>query len=38
VTYRDPDEREVIFAPFVYGHNEPIATDLVGEHDFPSGQ
>ncbi|MGQ0774894.1 MAG: VOC family protein [Pseudonocardiales bacterium] len=38
VTYRDPDGREVVFAPFVYGHNEPIATGLVGEHDFPSGR
>jgi hypothetical protein len=38
VTYRDPDDRQVVFAPFVYGHNEPIATGLVGEHDFPSGQ
>jgi hypothetical protein len=36
VTYRDPDNREVVFAPFVYGHNEPIATGLVGEHDFPA--
>lgn len=25
VTYRDPDGREVVFAPFVYGHNEPPA-------------
>jgi hypothetical protein len=25
VTYRDPDGREVIFAPFVYGKNEPDA-------------
>ena len=23
VTYRDPDGREVVFAPFVYGKNEP---------------
>jgi catechol 2,3-dioxygenase-like lactoylglutathione lyase family enzyme len=38
VTYRDPDGREVVFAPFVYGHNEPIVTGLVGEHEFPSGQ
>lgn len=38
VTYRDPDDREVVFAPFVYGPNEPIATSLVGEHDFPANQ
>lgn len=38
VTYRDPDGREVVFAPFVYGYNEPTATGLVGEHDFPSDQ
>ena len=38
VTYRDPDGREVVFAPFVYGHNEPAASDLVGDHDFPSGR
>ena len=36
VTYRDPDDREVVFAPFVYGQNEPTATKLVGEHEFPS--
>ncbi|MGH3916462.1 MAG: VOC family protein [Pseudonocardiaceae bacterium] len=36
VTYHDPDGREVVFAPFVYGHNEPSAGSLVGEHDFPS--
>ena len=23
VTYRDPDGREVVFAPFIYGKNEP---------------
>jgi hypothetical protein len=38
VTYRDPDDREVVFAPFVYGRNEPTATATVGEHDFPSGR
>ena len=37
VTYRDPDGREVVFAPFIYGHNEHIASGLVGEHDFPAG-
>jgi hypothetical protein len=36
VTYRDPDDREVVFAPFVYGHDEPTAGGLAGEHDFPS--
>src|SRR5215470_5871799 len=35
VTYRDPDGREIVFAPFVYGHNEPAASGLAGEHDFP---
>ncbi|HEY2765690.1 MAG TPA: VOC family protein [Pseudonocardiaceae bacterium] len=38
VTYRDPDDREVVFAPFVYGHNEPIGTRFDGEHDFPSSR
>lgn len=35
VTYRDPDGREVIFAPFVYGHNEPAASSGSGEHSVP---
>ncbi|MGH4024984.1 MAG: VOC family protein [Pseudonocardiaceae bacterium] len=38
VTYRDPDGREVVFAPFVYGHHETPASGLVGDHDFPSGR
>ena len=38
VTYRDPDDREVVFAPFVYGYNEPPASGLVGDHDFPSSR
>lgn len=36
VTYRDPDGREVVFAPFVYGSNEPPASGAEGEHGFPS--
>jgi catechol 2,3-dioxygenase-like lactoylglutathione lyase family enzyme len=35
VTYRDPDDRQVIFAPFVYGKNEPDASSGSGEHRFP---
>ncbi|MEE6175018.1 VOC family protein [Mycobacterium sp. 050134] len=30
VTYRDPDGREVVFAPFVYGVNEPGASGTSG--------
>jgi len=26
VTYRDPDGREIVFAPFVYGKNEPATS------------
>ncbi|OBK30507.1 glyoxalase [Mycobacterium asiaticum] len=37
VTYRDPDGREVVFAPFVYGANEPAASSASGTHEFPSG-
>jgi hypothetical protein len=36
VTYRDPDGREVIFAPFVFGANEPAASSASGKHEFPS--
>jgi len=32
VTYRDPDGREVVFAPFVFAVNEPAAGGLSGEH------
>jgi catechol 2,3-dioxygenase-like lactoylglutathione lyase family enzyme len=34
VTYRDPDGREVVFAPFVYGANEPAASSAQGDHRF----
>jgi catechol 2,3-dioxygenase-like lactoylglutathione lyase family enzyme len=37
VTYRDPDGREVVFAPFVFGVNEPGASSTSGKHEFPSG-
>ncbi len=36
VTYRDPDGREVVFAPFVYGVNEPGDSAASGKHEFPS--
>lgn len=36
VTYRDPDGREVVFAPFVFGVNEPGASTTSGKHEFPS--
>jgi hypothetical protein len=36
VTYRDPDGREVVFAPFVFGVNEPGDSSASGKHDFPS--
>jgi hypothetical protein len=32
VTYRDPDGREVVFAPFIFGVNEPPEGDASGEH------
>jgi catechol 2,3-dioxygenase-like lactoylglutathione lyase family enzyme len=32
VTYRDPDGREVVFAPFVFGVNEPAIGGASGEH------
>jgi catechol 2,3-dioxygenase-like lactoylglutathione lyase family enzyme len=37
VTYRDPDGREVVFAPFVFGVNEPEDGAGSGKHEFPSG-
>ncbi|QUR68829.1 VOC family protein [Mycobacterium spongiae] len=36
VTYRDPDGREVVFAPFVFGVNEPGNSSASGKHEFPS--
>jgi catechol 2,3-dioxygenase-like lactoylglutathione lyase family enzyme len=35
VTYRDPDGREVVFAPFVFGVNEPDESSTSGKHEFP---
>jgi hypothetical protein len=35
VTYLDPDGREVVFAPFVYGANEPADSSASGKHEFP---
>ncbi|MBV8179958.1 MAG: VOC family protein [Mycobacterium sp.] len=32
VTYRDPDGREVVFAPFIFGLNEPAESNASGEH------
>jgi hypothetical protein len=32
VTYRDPDGREIVFAPFIFGVNEPPDSDASGEH------
>ena len=32
VTYRDPDGREVVFAPFVFDVNEPAEGQSSGEH------
>jgi catechol 2,3-dioxygenase-like lactoylglutathione lyase family enzyme len=36
VTYRDPDGREVVFAPFIYGVNEPGDSSASGKHEFPT--
>jgi hypothetical protein len=36
ITYRDPDGREVVFAPFVFGVNEPDDSAASGRHEFPS--
>ena len=35
VTYVDPDGHQVVFAPFIYGRNEP-AGSLSGKHSFPA--
>jgi catechol 2,3-dioxygenase-like lactoylglutathione lyase family enzyme len=32
VTYRDPDGREVVFAPFVFAVNEPPESEASGTH------
>jgi YycE-like protein len=32
VTYRDPDGREVVFAPFIFGVNEPAEGSFSGKH------
>ena len=32
LTYRDPDGREVVFAPFVFAVNEPVEGAASGEH------
>jgi hypothetical protein len=32
VTYRDPDGREVVFAPFIFGVNEPPGGNTSDEH------
>ncbi|OBH60949.1 glyoxalase [Mycobacterium mantenii] len=37
VTFRDPDGREIVFAPFVFGVNEPENSGTSGTHEFPSG-
>jgi catechol 2,3-dioxygenase-like lactoylglutathione lyase family enzyme len=36
VTFPDPDGREVVFAPFVFGVNEPDDSSTSGKHEFPS--
>ena len=36
VTFRDPDGREIVFAPFVFGVNEPDNSAASGKHEFPS--
>lgn len=36
VTFRDPDGREIVFAPFVFGVNEPESSAASGKHEFPS--
>lgn len=35
VTYRDPDGREVVFAPFIFAVNEPPGGYASGEHWTP---
>ena len=37
VTYRDPDGREVVFAPFIFGVNEPAESNASGQHWGISG-
>lgn len=37
LTYRDPDGREVVFAPFIFCVNEPAAGNASGEHWEISG-
>jgi hypothetical protein len=37
VTYRDPDGREVVFAPFIFGASEPAESNASGEHWSVSG-
>jgi hypothetical protein len=32
VTYRDPDGREVVFAPFIFNVDEPAVSNASGEH------
>lgn len=32
VTYRDPDGRELVFAPFVFGVSEPVEGSASGRH------
>jgi hypothetical protein len=32
VTYRDPDGREIVYAPFIFGVNEPPESNASGEH------
>jgi hypothetical protein len=32
VTYHDPDGREVVFAPFIFGVNEPAESNASGDH------
>jgi hypothetical protein len=34
VTYQDPDGREVVLAPFVYGGTEPATSSAEGVHTF----
>ncbi|OBJ05653.1 VOC family protein [Mycobacterium sp. 1465703.0] len=36
VTFRDPDGREIVFAPFIFGVNEPHSSGVSGKHEFPS--
>lgn len=37
LTYRDPDGREVVFAPFIFGVNEPAESNASSEHWSVSG-